>query len=241
MKNLIVLSLLILPFIVQAQTLNQTALQQTNMNNLSPTTSINTWDYSEDNLIGTRYLSDDYLEGELWTTNNTHYTTELTYRFDEIDNAVQIKFKDSGKEVVLFNEKVAALQLNINNKKISFLRIAEVDKENPNNLYQLIVYKEKYKVVKFAKKRLVVSSNEDRVFEPSKNTTEYKEDYHYYLKMGDKEYVEFKLSKKGLLKAFPRYTAKIEEILKSPKYNKKITDAIMIDIIDSIQKEKTTN
>jgi hypothetical protein len=241
MKNLIVLSLLILPFIVQAQTLNQTALQQTNLNNLSPSTSINTWDYSEDNLIGTRYLSDDYLEGELWTTNKTHYTTELTYRFDEVDNAVQIKFKDSGKEVVLFNEKVAALQLNINNKKISFLRIPEVDKENPNNLYQLIVYKEKYKVVKFAKKRLVVSSNEDRVFEPAKNTTEYKEDYHYYIKMGDKDYVEFKLSKKSLLKAFPRYTAKIEEILKLPKYNKKITDAVMIDIVDSIQAEKTTN
>jgi hypothetical protein len=241
MKKLIFFAVLVLAYNVQAQTLNQTALQQTDLNNLTPSTTINTWDYTGDDLIGTRYLTDNYLEGELWTTNKTHYTTELTYRFDEVDNAVQIKFKDSGKEVVLFNEKVAALQLNINNKKISFLRIPEVDKENPNSLYQLIVFNEKYKVVKFAKKRLVVSSNEDRVFEPAKNTTEYKEDYHYYVKLGDKEYAEFKLSKKGLLKAFPRYTAKIEEILKLPKYNKKITDAIMIDVIDSIQKEKTTN
>ena len=154
---------------------------------------------------------------------------------------MQIKYKESGKEVQLFNDKIAALQLNINDKKITFLRVPEVDKENPNNLYQLIVYNEKYKVVKLAKKRLVVSSNEDQVFDPIKKTSEYKEDYHYYLKIGDKEYVEFKLSKKGLIKAFPRYTTKIEQILKMPKYDKKITDAIMIDIIDSIKTEKTTN
>jgi hypothetical protein len=241
MKNLIVFSALIFAFATQAQTLNQTAFQQTNLNNLTPSTSINTWDFTEDNLIGTRYLTDNYLEGELWTTNNTHYTTELTYRFDEVDNAVQIKYKESGKEVQLFNDKVAALQLNINNKKISYLRIPEVNKESPNNLYQLIVYKENYKVVKFAKKKLVVSSNEDQVFDPVKKTSEFKEDYHYYLKLGDKEYVEFKLSKKGLLKAFPRHSSKIEEIFKLPKYSKKITDAIMIDVIDSVQADKTTN
>jgi hypothetical protein len=241
MKKLIFFAVLVLAFNVQAQTLNQTALQQTDLNNLTPSTTINTWDYTGDDLIGTRYLTDNYLEGELWTTKNTHYTTEMTYRFDEVDNAVQVKYRDSGKEVQLLNENVAALQLNINDKKISFLRIPEVDKENPHNLYQLIVFKEKLKVVKFAKKKLVVSNNEDQVFDPVKKTSEYKEDYHYYLKMGDKEYVEFKLSKKGLLKAFPRHTTKIEEILKLPKYNKKITDAIMIDVIDSIQKEKTTN
>jgi hypothetical protein len=240
MKKLIVFAALVLTFNIQAQTLNQTAIQQTNLNNLTPSTAINTWDFSDDNLIGTRYLTDDYLEGELWTTNKTHYTTELTYRFDEVDNAVQIKFKDSGKEVQLFNDKVAALQLNIKIKKITFLRIPEVDKENPNNLYQLIIFNEKYKVVKLAKKKLVVSSNEDQVFDPIKKTTEYKEDYHYYIKVGDKDYSEFKLSKKGLLKVFPRQTTKIEQVFKLPKYSKKITDAIIIDIIESIQTDKTT-
>ncbi len=241
MKNLIVLVPLMFVLTVRSQTLNQIATQQTQLNNLTPSTTINTWDVSEDKIIGKRYFSEEYLEGELWTTNNTHYTTELTYRFDKVENAVEIKYKDTGKEVQLYNEKVVALQLNINDKKISFLKIPEVDKNNPHNLYQLLVYKEKYKVVKFPKKKLVVSSNEGESFDAPKNTREYKEDYHYYLKIGEQEYTEFKLSKKGLLKAFPSHIANIERILKSPKYEDRIKDAIMIDIIDSIRAEKTTN
>ncbi len=241
MKEISLFFILLWAFSLKSQvTLSQTATQQTPLNNLTPTSTINTWDVSDDQFIGTRYFNDEYLDGELWTTNKTHYTDQMVYRFDEVENAVQIKYKDSNKEVQLFSHNVVSLELFFKGKKITFLHVPEVNTDEPDRLYQVIYYTEKYKVVKLPMKKVVKFNNEEQAIGGDKRANEYREENRYYLKEGNKGYVEFKLSKKGLIKAFPQHASKVERIIKLPKYDSKISDATVFSILQTIESENTT-
>ena len=68
-------------------------------------------------LRGSRFTIDEFKEGELWMTENRHFTKEMTYRFDESENAIQVKYLD-GKEIQLLSNEIYLLKI----KKLANLR-----------------------------------------------------------------------------------------------------------------------
>ena len=136
MKKIIYCLFSIFPMVATAQTLpTQADIASTNMDNLSTSSTLATYDMSEKDIKGSRYFSEEYQEGELWTTKDTHYGSELLYRFDGIENSVQIKYKDSGKEVLLLSTNVKRLDLKIKGQVTTFVRVPAVDQANTDSEY----------------------------------------------------------------------------------------------------------
>ena len=238
MKKILFIVSSILPLFLSAQTQSITVLQQTNLNKLNSTTTILTYDLNDVNVEGSPYFTEKFGEGELWTTNNTHYSSELLYRFDCTENSVQIKYKDSGKEVLLFKNNVEHLDLIIDGKKVSFIKIPEIDYTDVHKLYQVLYIGSKYRVVRFISKKFKNYTVEAVGMGVDKNVKEYKSYNVYYIKIGDKKYESFQPTKKSLIKAIPTEEKKLERLFNSDKYKKGLTDIMIAQIIQDLDEPK---
>ena len=239
MKKIIYCLFFILPMATMAQTLapTQADIASTNMDKLTPSSTLATYDMSEKDIKGSPYFSQEYQEGELWTTKDTHYGSELLYRFDGIENSVQIKYKDSGKEVLLLPSNIKRLDLKINGQVTTFVRVPAVDKANAERLYQVIYLSNNAKVVKLFKKKLLHTTTESQGFDPTVNQIEYKDLSTYYINVGlrNNDYTQFSPTQKGLIKAFPDKETKIKQVLASGKYKKNLTDVTMGEVLKLLE------
>ena len=238
MKNFIYIICFMLPMIGFTQIDQaQAAIAATNMNNLSSTNSLVTYDMTPTDIKGSRFFSETYYEGELWTQKETHYGDELLYRFDGIENSVQIKYKDSGKEVLLFKENVKRLDLKINAQVITFVRVPGIDPKDDQKLYQVIYLSKNVKLVKLFRKKLLTKTIESGGFDPDKNETAYEDKSLYFIKNGyrNNAFEPFNLSQKGLIKAFPDKETKIKQVLASGKYKKNLTDVAMGEVLKLLE------
>jgi hypothetical protein len=179
---------------------------------------------------GSKYLYDNYVDGELWFTNGDYVTKEYVYKFDESQNSVQIKNK-KGEEILVDAVTINACKLNINGKTVIYFRGQMPNDPNTRKLFQLIYNTDTYKVIKLPSKRLIPKT---KIFHDDAQQYEYLNEHTYYLKKGEGKYSELKLKKKALLEAFPDKKALLTRIFEKPAYKEKLDEAALAAILTEL-------
>jgi hypothetical protein len=235
MKNLFFLLTTLLPYFLSAQTPNNVELhaQFDQIGKSARPGSVPTFDTRYEGVLGSRFTIEDYNKGEIWLTDGHHYTTELQYRFDELENCVQVKYPE-GKELLLFNNYV--LKCHIFNKDTTIVyQKAIIDGEkDPHKLYQVLYDSKNYTLLKYPHRKVI------RIDEKTALTIGRLYDkitllFHYYVKTDEKNFKEIKLKKKEVLKIFPTKKATLEELFKAPQYNEDFNDKNLIALFQYLE------
>jgi hypothetical protein len=170
-----------------------------------------------------------YHEGELWLTNNRHYTNEYKYKFDQIEGTVQILYTD-GKELLLDVNQVLSFAMFIDDKIVNFVKMPLANSDS-KRLFQVIYWSSNIKFLRDIKKK-VVRTKLQAPFSNSKIVDKIENDYHYYLSKKDALLVEIKLNKKDIIKALPEKEKEIEHLFK----NKVFKDLSVSKLAELMQK-----
>ncbi len=183
-------------------------------------------------LKGTRYFNEEFAHGELWLTSDRHYGTELLYKYDEYGNTVLIKFKN-GKELYLPSNDIKKFKLFLEKDTLVFFRTEIPTDKSKERLFLIMYSTPKYKLIKLPIKKLR-TVNDKIPYGSGEIYDELKSDYHYYLKIGNEEFSEVTISKKSLLKAFPKRKVQLKKIFDTPQY-KKINEGNFTEILQQLE------
>jgi hypothetical protein len=192
-----------------------------------------TFSLKETEIKGLRYFYDEYTEGELWLTDNRHYKEGYLFKFDEVENSVQVKSPD-GKELLLDKDEVVICQLFIFGSTVSYLGVALPNKENDYSIFQVLYLSDNYQVLKLPQKRIrknPKNMSAGQGFEYD----QYVPDYQYFVKKKDGLLTAFKPNKKDILSHFLEKKTQLERLFKQSKY-KKISDAVLAELISTVDK-----
>lgn len=179
--------------------------------------------YNNNSVYGNRFFYDnEYHQGELWT-NSAYYSTEMQYKFDQIEGAIQVKFKD-GKESLINEKEVIMFFLYINDKKIVFVK-NDIPNGKKDALLQVIYYNNQLQMLRDAKKTLVKRSG----------TTYIENEYAYFIREDDTKPLEpIELTEKSFFQKFPQHKYKIMQFFKVNNVKKEITQTKLIHLLDRI-------
>jgi hypothetical protein len=169
----------------------------------------------------------------LWLTDNRHYKEGYLFKFDEVENSVQVKSPD-GKELLLDKDEVVICQLFIFGSTVSYLGVELPNKENDYSIFQVLYLSDNYQVLKLPQKRIrknPKNMSAGQGFEYD----QYVPDYHYFLKKKDGLLTPFKPTKKGILTQFSEKKSSLEPLFKQSKY-KKLSDALLAELIMMVDK-----
>ncbi len=210
---------------------------QTQLNNVgieSYSASIQTFDLSYEGVKGSRFFNDEYAAGEIWMTNGKHYTSEMVYRFDELENSVQIKYP-SKKELLLYNFDVLSFNLIINGATHSYVKADVKGIGDAHKFFRVIFKNEKCQLIKWTQK----------IFEKSDNSGAYSREIkydayvaknRYYVKTDEGKFREMGITKKEFLKKFPTKKAIVEKLFSTiNNVEKEMTDAKIADFLTTIE------
>jgi hypothetical protein len=169
---------------------------------------------------GSRYFNPEFVNGEIWMTNDKHFTTEMVYKFDELENSVHIRSnREKKKELLLPSNQVLAVRLFLEKDTFSFFRM-EIpnDKEKKERLFMILYATPQYKLVKLPQKRYR-EINDKQPYGTGDQYKEFKSEHRYFLRKGaTKQFEEINLSKKSLMKNFPNKKATLEKLFSKPEY-----------------------
>ena len=236
MKKLLTLLALSIQTALLAQTPTNVAVVQNQINSVR---AINyksfdfpTFNLKDNEIRGSRYLNDEYTEGALWLTKNRQYREGYFFKFDEVENSVQVKHKD-GRELLLDKEEVVICQLFINGKTVSYIPINMPNELNKIGIFQVLFIGETYQLLKLPNKRLrknVKSMGVGGGFDYD----QYVSEHRYFVKKKEGEMIEFKPNKKDIIKAFDEKKAALENVFKDSAYKKGLSDAQLAQIVKMI-------
>jgi hypothetical protein len=199
-------------------------------------TMLYTFNDRYDGIEGNFYFYDTlYHEGELWLTNNRHYTNEYKYKFDQIEGTVQILYAN-GKELLLDVNQVLSFAMFIDDKTVNFVKMPLANSDS-KRLFQVIYWSSNIKFLRDIKKK-VVRTKLQASFSNSKIVDEIKNDYHYYISKKDELLVEIKLNKKGIIKALPEKEKEIERLFKTKTYKNDLTVSKLAELMQKLDTEK---
>ena len=237
MKKITTLFAYILPFFIAAQTPNSTELhaQFDQIGKSQRPATVPVFDTRYEGVKGSRFSIETYNLGEIWLTDGRHFTTELKYRFDELENSVQVQYID-GKELLLFNNYVLKCQIFKNDTIITYRKAAIEGEKELHKLYQVLYEGENYSLLKLPTRKVV------RVDEKSALTIGRLYDqitpiFHYYFKTSSSIFKEIKLKKKDLLKFLPTKKAALESLFKTPQYEGDLDEPKLVEIFQKIDKD----
>jgi hypothetical protein len=176
-----------------------------------------------------------YHRGELWLTNNRHYTNEYKYKFDQIEGSVQILYTD-GKELLLDVNQVLSFAMFIDDKTVNFVKMPLANSDS-KRLFQVIYWSSNIKFLRDIKKK-VVRTKLQAPFSNHKIVDKIENDYHYYISKKDELLVEIKLNKKGIIKALPEKEKEIERLFKTKTYKNDLTVSKLAELMQKLDTEK---
>lgn len=194
---------------------------------------------AETKVVGSRFFKDEYTEGEIWLTGNRHNTNEVVYKFDEIENHVQVKYKD-GREVVLFNNEIIACKMVYGTENVVYFKASVPNEPDVHRLFQLMYYGKKYQLIKLPLKsehRKDVNTNSSSSYDlrTSENVIELRSNNRYFLKIGDGDFKEIKFKKSAFAKNIPLKKNKIEKLLDTPQYKGDLSDKMMAQLLENLE------
>jgi hypothetical protein len=201
--------------------------------------TVPTFDTRYEGVLGSRFYVENYNNGEIWLTDGHHYTTELQYRFDEIENKIQVKYPD-GKELLLFNNYVTKCHVFNKDTTIIYQKAFIEGEKDIHKLYQVLCDDSIYTLLKFPQRKMT------RIDEKTALTIGRLYDkitpfYHYYFfEKGDKKeavFKEIKLKKKEIIKFLPTQKTTLENLFKAPQYSGDFDESKLIFLFKNLKKQ----
>jgi hypothetical protein len=197
---------------------------------------INAYDGRRIDLVGEVYLNDTlYHEGEL-KTNKRLYTTEMQYRFDQVQRTVQVKLAD-GKEMYINEKDIVYCKIVIDGKTITLVP-DKVPNGRKITVLQVIYKSPNMQLYRDARKFIFrVKSNDVDGYSSEKVYDEVRKDYRYYLRIGDSgEFTEVKTTAKSFAQALPEKRSQIELLFKNGKKKDGLTVTKLSEIMAQLDK-----
>jgi hypothetical protein len=197
---------------------------------------VNAYDGRRIDLVGEVYLNDTlYHEGEL-KTNKRLYTTELQYRFNQVERTVQVRLAN-GKEMYINERDIVYCKIVIDGKTITLvadkvpngrkLTVLQVIYKSPN----MQLYRDARKFLFRVKSDAIDGYSTEKVYD------EVRKDYRYYLRIGDTgEFTEVKTTAKSFAQALPEKRSQIEVLFKNGKKKEGLTVSKLSDIMAQLDK-----
>ena len=203
---------------------------------------INPFDGRDIPTRGERFLNDStFRDGELKTLNNL-YTTELKYRFDQLERTVQIKM-ENGKMLYLFEKDIEYCKIFIDDKVLMFVPAA-VPNGRKLTLMQVIYKSPTIQLYRDVKKYVfrVKSANIDG-YSSEEVYDDIRKDYRYFLRKGEtNNFTEVKIDIKSFVNVLPDKRAQITKAFKAAKANDGLSVSKLAQIMAEVDKpveEKT--
>lgn len=197
--------------------------------------SMLTRDNSDKNIRGTRYFVAEYSAGQLITKNGKRYTSELTYKFDEYLNNLQVKFAD-GKEALLFYHNIDSFSLFVGSDTVNYVKADVPNEREVNKFYQVIYSSANYQLIKLPRK-VVTNVDTRNGFGDGEQFKQFDDKGIYFFKKGSaKPYEKVKISKKALLKLLPNKKPLLDALYNTPQYKGILDDVKLKAILKEIDK-----
>ena len=188
---------------------------------------------ADNSIKGMRYSTEDYVAGELVMKNGKQYSKDLTIKFDEYANAIQVKFAN-GRETVLFYNNVDSCKLFVGDKVIQYIKADVPTEPEVNKFYQVIYASARYQLIKLPKKTVVNVDNRD-AFGNGEQFKKFESKDVYFLKKGsDKPFEKIRISKKALLEALSAKKENINKLFDTPAYKGLLDDAKLTALFTAI-------
>ena len=185
---------------------------------------------------GSRFYNPEYRKGELWASNGLHCTDELEYKFDEVENSVQVKTK-SGKELLLDANSIDSFRLYVDDTTTIYYYKAPLpdSKRAENKIFQVVYVGNKILLFKIPQK-VMKNLNYKGSFGDGRTLGEYVPRHQYYIKAGNKPLTSVKLNKKDLVNKIPFKKGELTELLEYVEFYEELTEKKVLDIIHKIDK-----
>lgn len=194
------------------------------------------YDGREKPLVGERYFYDSlYREGELKTTKRL-YTTQLSYRFDQIERTVQIKMEND-KQVYLYESDIEYLKLFIEDKTVVFMPV-KVPNGRKLTMVQVIyksptmeLYRDPRKYIFRVKSENIDGYSSEKVYD------EIRKDYRYYFRKNNTgAFKEVKLTAKAFTAVLPQKRAQIVQLFRAGQTKGGLTISKLAEIMAELDK-----
>ena len=187
---------------------------------------------------GSRYSAQDFNEGEIWMTEERHFTTQLKYRFDELENSIEVKYPD-GRTLLLFNNQVEKCFIKLpDGRQLRYINASDfLAEKDLNRLLQVVYTSPKYKLIKNPKKEFKNGSREKTYRAAGTQNDAFIAAHTYFLQIEKGKFKEIKLTKKGFLKALPELKTKLDALFLTPQYAKELDDWKAAELLQSIEKQ----
>jgi hypothetical protein len=167
-----------------------------------------------------RFFNNDsiFRKGEL-VTKKRHFTTELGYRFDQIERALEVQF-ESGNRLILDDKDIVLFMIFYDDYTTTFIPLF-LPKEQKKVLVQVI-----YKTPTLQLFRDVHKTTQ-RIVDNLRNTEyhdEVKNDYHYYFRENERSpLIEVEMKAKSFAKVLPLKQTKIKRLFEEEEEKGKLT------------------
>jgi hypothetical protein len=200
---------------------------------------INPFDDRLINMRGSRFFLDStYRPGELQTTK-TLYTTELQYRFDQIERTVQVKL-ENGKELWLNEKDVVYLKIFIDDKVVHFIPALVPNGRKSMTLLQVIYKSPTMQLLRDSRKYIfrVKSDNIDG-YSSQEVYDEVRKDYRYFFNTGESAvFTEVKTEAKSFIKLMPTKRSEIARLFKTAQTKGGLNITKLSDILKELDKKE---
>ncbi len=220
----------------------QQTLKLTNGYNNMPTMNdrfqyINPYDIRDIGLEGERYFNDStYRTGELKMVNG-HYTTELVYRFDQIERTIQVRM-ENGKEMFLREKDVEYFKLYIEDKTFVFVP-ASVPNGRKLTLLQVIYKSPTMQLYRDSRKYIFRVKNEfNDGYSSNEVHDEIRKDYRYFLRTGESgPFKEVKIDARSFIEVLPQKKSQINQLFKAKQSKGIVSVSRLTQIMAQLDKQ----
>ena len=230
-------------FIFQTAIIVAQPVRLTNGNINLPTNAdrfqfINAYDGRSTILEGERYFYDSlYRSGEL-KTKKDFYTTELSYRFDQIERTVQVKL-ENGKDMYVNEKDIEYFKLFVGDQEVVFIPHS-VPNGRKLTMLQVIyksptmqLYRDVKKFIFRVKSESLDGYSSDKVYD------EVRKDYRYYFRKGEKgAFKEVKIDVKSFVNVLPEKRSQIVQLFRKGQTKGALTVSKLAQIIAELDKEE---
>jgi hypothetical protein len=220
----------------KAQTPNQSSAATVDMpmSNFFPLSDKSAMDKMPVEVGKERYFNSDtaFCRGEL-ITKKRHFTDEMTYRFDQIERAVEVKF-ESGRQLYLDDKDIVLFKLFIDKNIVVFTPV-QLPKQ-PRKMLVQIIYKTKTLEL-YRDVHRVVSRRIDNI-----RTKDYTDkalnNYRYYFRKNENaELVEVEINAKSFKKVLPEKAKEIDRLFEKEEDKGKLTVTKIRQILELLEEK----
>jgi hypothetical protein len=211
-----------------AQSANATILSNFNPN------GIKTINYSEPNngIDGSCYFFDnEYHEGEIWLTQNRHFSKEFKYKFDQMAGSVQVLYPN-GKELLIDIKEIKDFQMFVEEKTMTFVK-TKLPHSDEMRVMQVIYRSPKMQLLRDIKKELI-KKDTDGLYISNKTGYKIINDYSYFFSKNKDALTTIIPNKKGFVKVLPYKEKDIVVLFKKVKFKKELTVSKLAELMQKL-------